>query len=75
MTYDNDVKAVMQSLKAHASAKVRDDMGPRYGIVIAKALGVPMAKMQLVAKPLGRNHGLAAALWKTGWYEAAWSPA
>ena len=70
MTYDNDVKAVMQSLKAHASAKVRNEMGPRYGIVTAKALGVPMAKMQLVARPLGRNHGLAAALWESGWYEA-----
>jgi 3-methyladenine DNA glycosylase AlkD len=69
MTYDADVKAVMTALKAHASAKFREDMGPRYGIVVAKALGVPMAKMQLVAKPLGRNHGLAAALWKTGWYE------
>ncbi len=70
MKYDADVKAVMTALKAHASAKVREEMGPRYGIVVAKALGVPMAKMQLVAKPLGRNHGLAAALWKTGWYES-----
>jgi len=69
MTYDADVKAVMAALKAHASAKLRTDMGPRYGIVVAKALGVPMAKMQLVAKPVGRNHGLAAALWKTGWYD------
>jgi 3-methyladenine DNA glycosylase AlkD len=69
MKYDADVKAIMTALKAHASTKFREDMGPRYGIVVAKALGVPMAKMQLVAKPLGRDHGLAAALWKTGWYE------
>ena len=69
MKYDADVKAVMTALKAHASTKLREDMGPRYGIVVAQALGVPMAKMQLVAKPLGRSHGLAAALWKTGWYE------
>lgn len=69
MTYDAEAKAVMTALKAHASPKFRADMEPRYGIVAAKALGVPMAKMQLVAKPLGRNHGLAAALWKTGWYE------
>jgi 3-methyladenine DNA glycosylase AlkD len=49
---------------------VRDDMQPRYGIVTAKAMGVPMAKMQLVAKQLGRDHALAAALWESGWYEA-----
>jgi hypothetical protein len=29
-----------------------------------------MANIQKVAKPLGRNHELAAALWETGWYEA-----
>jgi len=69
MTYDADVKAVMTALKAYASTKFRADMEPRYGIVTAKALGVPMAKMQAIAKPLGRNHGLAAALWKTGWYD------
>jgi 3-methyladenine DNA glycosylase AlkD len=60
----------LKSLEAHASARVRDDMGPRYGIVTAKAMGVPMAKMQLVAKRLGRDHGLAEALWASGWYEA-----
>jgi 3-methyladenine DNA glycosylase AlkD len=70
MPHDADVKAVMQSLKAVASAKARADMAPRYGIVTAKAFGVPMAKMQQVAKRLGRNHKLAAALWETGWYEA-----
>jgi 3-methyladenine DNA glycosylase AlkD len=29
-----------------------------------------MSNIQKVAKPLGRNHDLAAALWETGWYEA-----
>jgi 3-methyladenine DNA glycosylase AlkD len=29
-----------------------------------------MADMQRVAKRLGRDHALAAALWDTGWYEA-----
>ena len=65
-----DVEAVLAALRAHASAKVRDEMGPRYGIVVDKAMGVPMAKMQLVARPLRPNHELAAALWETGWYEA-----
>ena len=29
-----------------------------------------MSNIQKVAKPLGRNHELALALWETGWYEA-----
>ena len=29
-----------------------------------------MAAMQRIAKPLAPDHGLAAALWETGWYEA-----
>jgi 3-methyladenine DNA glycosylase AlkD len=42
----------------------------RYGIPSDNALGVPMATMQGIAKRLGRNHELAAALWDTGCYEA-----
>ena len=42
----------------------------RYGIVAPKSYGVPMAKVQAVAKRLGRDHELALALWQTGWYEA-----
>jgi 3-methyladenine DNA glycosylase AlkD len=60
----------MRALQDHASPKVRAEMGPRYGLVVEKAMGVPMAKMQLVAKPLAPDHELAAALWDTGWYEA-----
>ena len=29
-----------------------------------------MANLQLLARQLGRDHALAAALWDTGWYEA-----
>jgi len=42
----------------------------RYGIVAPKALGVPMAKIQTIAKRLGKDHALALALWETQWYEA-----
>jgi 3-methyladenine DNA glycosylase AlkD len=45
-------------------------MGPRYGLVVDKVWGVPMARMQAIAKPLAPDHDLAAALWDTGWYEA-----
>lgn len=37
---------------------------------VDKAMGVPMGAMQRIAKSLGVDHGLAEALWATGWYEA-----
>jgi 3-methyladenine DNA glycosylase AlkD len=69
-TIDARVEAVLQALQSHASAKVRDEMGPRYGVVTNKAMGVPVAKMQAIARPLALDHALAEALWETGWYEA-----
>jgi 3-methyladenine DNA glycosylase AlkD len=42
----------------------------RFGIVAPTALGVSMANLQKIAKHLGRDHDLAAALWSTGVYEA-----
>ena len=57
-------------LERNGSARVRDDMRTRYGIVTTKAFGVPVSKIQQLAKKLGRDHDLALALWKTGWYEA-----
>jgi 3-methyladenine DNA glycosylase AlkD len=65
-----EVRAVLASLKRLGSRRVRDEMGPRYGVHTDKAFGVPMAAIQRVAKRLGKNHDLAAALWDTGWYEA-----
>jgi 3-methyladenine DNA glycosylase AlkD len=56
-------------LEKHGTAKDRAGMA-RYGIVAKKAYGVPMSKSMALAKDLGRDHALALALWKTGWYEA-----
>ncbi len=42
----------------------------RFGIDASNALGVSMANLQKIARPLGRDHALAEALWKTGLYEA-----
>jgi 3-methyladenine DNA glycosylase AlkD len=42
----------------------------RYGIPGDAAFGVPMGKLLAFAKRLGKDHALAAALWKTGRYEA-----
>ena len=64
------VNAVLTSLKQLADKRVLADMSGRYGIYTSKAFGVSMSNIQRVAKPLLRNHELAAALWETGWYEA-----
>ncbi|MDB5424640.1 MAG: alkylation repair enzyme [Phenylobacterium sp.] len=42
----------------------------RYGVPSDNALGVTMADMKVLAKQLGKNHELAAALWATEVYEA-----
>jgi 3-methyladenine DNA glycosylase AlkD len=42
----------------------------RYNVPSDRAFGVSMKNIQLLAKQLGRDHALAAALWETGWYEA-----
>jgi 3-methyladenine DNA glycosylase AlkD len=42
----------------------------RYGIVAKKPLGVPMNRIQALARKLGTDHALAGALFKTGVYEA-----
>lgn len=64
-----DVDAVIASLKRLGSESTRDGMA-RYGLPSDKAFGVPVGKMQQLAKQLGRNHELALDLWESGWYEA-----
>jgi len=64
------IQAVLQELESKGSRHRRDQMAPRYGIHTDKAFGVSMSDMLKLAKRLGRSHELAAALWKTGWYEA-----
>lgn len=61
---------MLSSLQSVADPRVLNDMSARYGIFTDKAFGVSMSNIQQVAKPLGRNHELALALWNTGWYEA-----
>jgi 3-methyladenine DNA glycosylase AlkD len=60
---------VVTELKRLGTKSTRDGMA-RYGIVAPKAFGVPVGAIQKLAKRLGQNHELAAALWETGWYEA-----
>ena len=64
------VREVLHRLEREGSARAREDMLTRYGIVAPKSYGVPMGAIQRLAKTLGKHHELAAALWATGWYEA-----
>jgi 3-methyladenine DNA glycosylase AlkD len=63
------VPAILAELERQGSRRNRDGMA-RYGIVASKVFGVSVGSLHLLAKRIGRDHALAAALWKTGWYEA-----
>jgi 3-methyladenine DNA glycosylase AlkD len=63
------VDDVLATLERRGSKRDRDGMA-RYGIIAPKAFGVSVATIRQLAKSLGRDHDLAEALWRTGWYEA-----
>jgi 3-methyladenine DNA glycosylase AlkD len=65
----HDAEAVLAWLERTGTKKGRDAMA-RYAIPSARAFGVPVGALRDHAKKLGRSHELAAALWKSGWYEA-----
>ena len=56
-------------LEQHSTQKDRDNL-KRFGITATKFFGISMANMKVLARELGRDRELAAALWKSGWYEA-----
>ena len=66
---EDEVQAALAWLERHSTKRDRENLA-RFGITANKAFGVSMANIQVLAKRLGRNHELAAALWDTGWYEA-----
>jgi 3-methyladenine DNA glycosylase AlkD len=63
------VDSVIALLKRRANKATREGMA-RYGLPSDRAFGVPVGTMKKLAKDIGRNHGLAGALWDSGWYEA-----
>lgn len=65
----DEVESVIASLKKLATQRTRDGMA-RFAIPSDKAFGVAVGDIRKLAKSMGRNHELAAALWDTGWYEA-----
>lgn len=62
-------KDAIAELKRKGSAKVLAGYA-RYGITTSKALGLSMKEIQALGEKLGKDHALAEALWKSGWYEA-----
>jgi len=66
---DPRVADALAWLRKHSSKAVRDGMS-RYAIPNEHALGVRMGDIQKLGRQLGRDHGLALELWKTGVYEA-----
>jgi 3-methyladenine DNA glycosylase AlkD len=60
---------VISWLRRHGTKANREGMA-RYAIPSDKAFGISVGALRRYAKRLGQNHELAAALWKTGWYEA-----
>lgn len=63
------VQAALATLESLGAKRDLENLA-RFGITAKHALGVSMAKIQKLAKTLGRNHELADALWDTGCYEA-----
>src|SRR5438045_5355244 len=65
------VASVLAELKRRGSGKWVDGL-ERYGIVVAnnKVFGVSVGDLRDMGKQIGKDHKLALALWKSGWYEA-----
>lgn len=68
MSLDDRLGAALARLET-LGKRDRADLA-RYGITAKKSFGTSVASIRAVAKQLGRDQALAAALWKTGWYEA-----
>ena len=64
-----ELPEILAWLEQHATPQDRANL-VRFGINPPNALGVSISNIQKLAKHLGRSHTLAAALWKTGVYEA-----
>ena len=63
------MQAALRWLAEQSTDRDRENL-TRFGIAARNALGVSMQNIQVLAKRLGRNHKLAAALWETGCYKA-----
>lgn len=64
-----DKDQILKWLEKQGTQRTFEGMA-RYSIRAERAFGVPMGTLLTLAKRLGKDHDLAAALWESGWYEA-----
>ncbi|MGV8911065.1 MAG: DNA alkylation repair protein [Rhodoglobus sp.] len=62
--------SILKQLRSEGDPSIREDLGRRYGIHTQDAVGLTMARMKAIAKPLRPDHALAIELWESGLYEA-----
>ena len=60
---------ILRQLRSRASSANLEGMA-RFGMTVEKRLGVSVPDMRRIAKDTGKDHKLAAKLWKTGIAEA-----
>lgn len=63
------VKEVTRELRALADPRRREKM-EYFGIEVKRALGIRVPQLRLLAKRIGKNHGLAQQLWTKGNHES-----
>jgi len=63
------INHVIKELRKHANKKYKEDMKRTKGDY-KYSIGVPIPKIRLIAKNIGKNHMLAQELWKTNINEA-----
>ncbi|WP_146652513.1 DNA alkylation repair protein [Labilithrix luteola] len=68
-TSSAELATTLAWLEQNGSKKAREGMA-RYAIPTDKAFGISVVTLRAHGKRLGRDHDLAHALWKTGYYEA-----
>jgi len=69
MTAAQRAREVVRTLEAMGDPSRLEGM-KRYGIDTSRAVGVSVTELRRVARGLGRDHELAAALWASGVHEA-----
>jgi len=69
MTAEERAREVVQTLERMGDPERRDGMA-RYGIDTSRAVGVSVTELRRLARGLGQDHELAAALWGSGVHEA-----
>jgi 3-methyladenine DNA glycosylase AlkD len=69
MTAAERAREVVRTLERMGDPARRDGMA-RYGIDTSHALGISVTELRRLARGLGHDHDLAAALWASGVHEA-----